>query len=90
MTGNVPQKRRDLARDRNGCNGGALAFGHEAPVTRAKAHLRLPSNIADLWRQVHLATLMNVAEARGMPVGPGRLDQGFARADVACPGDPPP
>ena len=51
MTGNVPQKRSDLARDRNGRHGAALAFGDEPPITRAKASLGLPGNIADLLRQ---------------------------------------
>ena len=36
MAGNVPQKRSDLARDRNGRHGAALAFGDEPPITRAK------------------------------------------------------
>lgn len=88
MTGNVPQKRSDLARDRNGRHGAALAFGDEPPITRAKASLGLPGNIADLLRQECLASLMFVADTSGMTVGPGRLNQGFARADVARSGDP--
>ena len=88
MTRNIPQKRRDFARDCNDGDGGALAFGDEPAITRAKAGLRLPGNIANLLRQERLSPLMFVTNASGMTVGPSRLNQGFARAVVARSGDP--
>ncbi len=87
MIGYVPQKCRDLARDRRGGDGRLLALGRQSPVSRAQANLRFPSDIANLLRQLCLATLVCIADAGRVTIGPRRFDQRLAGTDVACLGD---
>src|SRR5215470_16756486 len=87
MMGYVPQKSRDLARDRCGGDGCPLAFCHEPSVSRAQPDLCLPGDIPNLLRKLCLATLVRIADARRVTIGPRRFDQSLAGADVARLGD---
>ena len=60
----IPKKGGDLACDRSGYNGFQFAAGHESTITCARSDFALPSNIADLLRQVRLPTLLLNADTR--------------------------
>src|ERR1700751_2901309 len=81
MIGYVPQKSCDLARDRRDGDGCPLALCHQPPESRAQSDLRLPSDLSNLLRKLCLATLVRVADARRMTIGPRRFDQSLAGAD---------
>jgi len=88
MTGYVPEKGGNLARDCRGGDGLQFAPRHQLPVSSTEPDLSLPSNITYVLREMRLAILVMTADACWMAISPCRFDQGLAGPAVACLGDP--
>src|SRR6202140_2841201 len=85
----IPNEGGEFARERDTDLVVVQSAGLEAPVAVVQAQLRPPGDRADLGRLSLLTQLQALADAGGVAVVPGRLDQYAAHVSVAGLGDRP-
>src|SRR4051794_3477603 len=77
-----PYEARKLTRDRSDSHGLRLAPPDERPVAAIETALRLPCDLAHLWRRCRDLLLFDDAQTGQIPVAPGALHQDASRPPI--------